>query len=90
MDFRSSISLDRVEEEDIRTILKIFPFSQVDFQEGVKYLCFLLKPNDYRKNDWNWLIEKLDIISKILWNICVSLKGILTLAKSIPKEILVY
>jgi len=29
-------------------------------EEGLKYLGFHLKPNDYKKPDWMWLLEKLD------------------------------
>jgi hypothetical protein len=57
---KSSIVFNEVEEEQIGTILKIFPFQRAAFQGGFKYLGFQLKPNDYRKRDWQWLVDKIE------------------------------
>jgi hypothetical protein len=34
------------------------PFECNGFIDGFKYLGFPLKPNEYGKNDWEWLVEK--------------------------------
>jgi hypothetical protein len=36
------------------------PFQVLELDVGLKYLGFQLKPNDYRKTDWMWLIAKLE------------------------------
>jgi hypothetical protein len=44
-----------------RLLISINPLSFPDsgFLEGIKYMGFQLKPNDYQKVDWRWLLEKL-------------------------------
>ena len=43
----------------------IFPFEPRPLDVGLKYLGFYLKPNGYKKNDWDWLIEKVEKRIKI-------------------------
>jgi hypothetical protein len=57
---KSNILFSRIEDEDIRHYLDILPFQTQTLEEGLKYLGFHLKPNDYRKNDWTWLLAKLE------------------------------
>jgi hypothetical protein len=38
----------------------LFPFEEKTIDEGLKYLGFTLKPNDYRKEDWSWILKKLE------------------------------
>jgi hypothetical protein len=47
------------EMEKIRYKLH-FPFEEKMIDEGLKYLGFTLKPNDYRKEDWSWILKKLE------------------------------
>ena len=47
-------------EPEVRNPTNFFPTPVSDLQEGIKYLGFHLKPNDYRKSDWKWLIGKLE------------------------------
>jgi hypothetical protein len=35
-------------------------FQSLHFNEGIKYLGFKLKLNNYVKNDWLWLAEKVE------------------------------
>ena len=58
--------------------------------EGLKYLGFHLKPNDYRKTDWMWLLEKLENILKVWSNKWLSRAAILVLIKSVLEAIPVY
>lgn len=46
--------------DEISYITTKFPFQLVDMEEGIKYLGFILKPNDYRKIDRMWLIAKIE------------------------------
>jgi hypothetical protein len=46
-------------------------------------LGFQLKPNSYRKEDWKWLIEKLEKILNDMSFRWLSKEGILTLTKSV-------
>jgi len=49
--YKSKISFYRMEKE-VEIFFKIvFPYKTLDFQEGIKYLGFHLKPNDHRKLD---------------------------------------
>jgi hypothetical protein len=57
---KSSITFSSLDEEETLYIVERLPFQVFDLDEGLKYLGFLLKPNDYRKIDWRWLIEKLE------------------------------
>jgi len=57
---KSNILFSWLKNEDIRYYLDLFPFQSLELEEGHKYLGFHLKPNDYRKNDWLWLLAKLE------------------------------
>ena len=48
-----------LEEEEMDWLNNIFIFPFVDMQAGLKYLGFILKPNDYNRKDWIGLLEKL-------------------------------
>ena len=66
------------------------PFIRASLDEGLKYMGFILKPNNYLKKDWLWLIEKLE---KRLhaWSHCwISRAGCLILVKSVLEAIPVY
>ena len=57
---RSSVTAHLLTVEEPHSLNITFPFLLVDINVGLKYLGFCLKPNDYLKQDWNWLIEKLE------------------------------
>ena len=48
---KSTLAFNRVEEEQVRETLQLFPFHKVDFQDGNKYLGLLLKSNDHRNKE---------------------------------------
>ena len=50
-----------LEEEVLRTFLELFPFQHFSLDDVIKYLGFRLKPNCYKKEDWNWLLAKLEV-----------------------------
>jgi hypothetical protein len=58
-----------------------FNIQFVSIDEGMKYLGFYIKPNNYRVADWKWLIQKVE--KRIgNWTFCwISLGGRLILTK---------
>jgi hypothetical protein len=57
---KSTISCYRIDEEDRDYFLNLFPYKRVDMDEELKFLGFYLKPNCYLKQDWNWLLVKVE------------------------------
>jgi hypothetical protein len=57
---------------------------------GMKYLGFHLKPNNYKKVDWLWLIEKLEKRLNIWSHKWLSKVGRLVLVKFVLEAIPVY
>eukprot|EP00253_Pinus_taeda_P024814 PITA_24814 len=68
----------------------VLPFQPSTLELPFKYLGFWLKPNDYKKEDWNWLIAKIE--SRIShWSFkWLSRAGRLTLIKAVLLAIPVY
>eukprot|EP00253_Pinus_taeda_P029650 PITA_29650 len=68
----------------------VLPFQPSMLELPFKYLGFWLKPNDYKKEDWNWLIAKIE--SRIShWSFkWLSRAGPLTLIKFVLLAIPVY
>ena len=54
--------LTKQEEQWYETIF-LFEIKMLDAE--IKYLGFQLKPNGYKKNDWDWFIEKIEEILNI-------------------------
>jgi hypothetical protein len=87
---KSTISTSELDEEEKEVYRRLFPFTLQDISQGIKYLGFQLKPNSYKKEDWKWLIAKLE---KRLnsWSFrWLSRAGRLTLTKSVLEAIPVY
>ena len=57
---KSTLSTHKLGAEESRHVSTTFPFQREDLDGGLKYLGFFLKPNDYLKKDWKWLLEKLE------------------------------
>ena len=74
----------------MRDLTNFFPVPVTDLLEGIKYLNFHLKPNDYIKSDWKWLIGKLEKRLLMWSNKWISREGRLTLVKSILEAIPIY
>jgi hypothetical protein len=87
---KSSITFSSLDEEETQYIAERLPFQVLDLNEGLKYLGFQLKPNDYRKSDWRWLIVKLEKRLKCWSHRWLSRAGRLVLVKSVLEAILVY
>jgi hypothetical protein len=87
---KSSILFSQTAEEHTQYYLDLLPFQTLNLEEGLKYLGFHLKPNDYRKTDWYWLLEKLEKRLKTWSNKWLSRAGRLVLIKSVLEAIPVY
>jgi hypothetical protein len=57
---KSTLSIHNMEEFFFLCYQTYFPYEQKDFDAGLKYTGFQLKPKCYRKEDWHWLIDKLE------------------------------
>ena len=87
---KSSITLASMDGGESLFITSRIPFRVFDLDEGFKYLGFQLKPNDYRKSYWLWLIAKLDKILKVWSHRWLSRDGRLVQVKAVLEAILVY
>jgi hypothetical protein len=57
---KSTLTTNLLSYEERGLFRQLFPFSEKTLEEGLKYLGFVLKPNDYMKEDWIWLLKKLE------------------------------
>jgi hypothetical protein len=57
-----------------------------DLEQGLKYLGFFLKPNQYKKCDWQWLIAKVEKKINTWCNRWLSRGGHLVLVKAVWKQ----
>ena len=76
--------------EEERVLSELFPFHTVHFEEGIHYLGFFIKPNYYRKQDWAWLLEKLDKWLKLWCHPWLMRADRLIMIKYLLDAILVY
>eukprot|EP00253_Pinus_taeda_P032437 PITA_32437 len=79
--------LDKLEKNQITSIL---PFDVLSMENPFKYLGFWLKPNAYRKQDWNWLVAKIEARISHWSYKWLSRAGRLTLIKSMLLAMPVY
>jgi hypothetical protein len=38
----------------------LIPYQWGNLEEGLKYLGFIINPNNYKKEDWQWLVGKVE------------------------------
>jgi hypothetical protein len=57
---KSSLTTNLLTEEESLVYQQHFPFEEKRIDDGLKYLGFILKPNDYKKEDLIWLLKKLE------------------------------
>jgi hypothetical protein len=67
-----------------------FNIQIVSLDQGIKYLGFFLKPNNYKVNECIWLIQKIEKRNGNWTFRWVSLGSRITLAKVVLQSILVY
>jgi len=87
---KSSITLSLLSMEDSLLITTRLPFRVFSLDEGLRYLGYQLKPNDYWKTDWGWLITKIEKRLKGWSHRWLSRVGRLLLIKAVLEAILVY
>jgi len=79
-----------VPDDDLLYMIAKFPYHAQSIDDGMKYMGFYLKPNDYKKAGWRWLIGKLEK-QILLWSHrWLSRAGRLVLIKSVLEAIPVY
>jgi hypothetical protein len=74
----------------LNRVVEIFGILVSPLDQGMKYLGFFLKPNDYRVNDWHWLLQKVEKKIGHWTSRWLSLGGRLVLVNSVLQNMLVY
>lgn len=87
---KSSLYTCRLSKQRKNTISKILSLQAEDLGPCLKYLPFMLKANDYQKNDWLWLLAKFERKVNAWCNKWLSRVRQLVLVKAILEAILVY
>lgn len=87
---RSFFLYNIIQEEELQSLKAMFPIEFIPLNEGFKYLGYFLKPNNYKKADWLWLLKKVETKIKHWTHRWLSLGGRLVLVKSVLESILVY
>jgi hypothetical protein len=87
---KSCFIAQNIEPDLARNLSTVFNIHFQVFDDGMKYLGYFLKENNYRVADWNWLIKKIE--KRIgSWSFrWLSLGGRVVLAKAVLQSILVY
>lgn len=68
----------------------IFSFQHLDFEGGLRYTGFILKPNNYGKEDWRWLLYKIEHMISFWCNGWICRGGKLVLIKYVLEAIPVF
>lgn len=87
---KSSIFMALMDPMDKQYLLTSFPFPSKHIDEGFEYLGFPIKPNDYRKKDWDWLVAKIERRINLCSHKWISRVVHLVLIKSCVEAIMVY
>jgi len=87
---KSTLTENMTQVEDLRFMTEALPFKVESLDRGLKYLGFLLKPNKYLKEDWLWLVGKIERRISSWSHRWLSRAGRLTLIKSVLEAIPVY
>jgi hypothetical protein len=87
---KSTIFLPNVEEEFRNIFSNRFNFPLQALGEGIKYLGFMSKPNNYGIANQSWLLSKKERKNNHRCNWWISIGGRLVLIKSLIEEVPVY
>jgi hypothetical protein len=56
---KSTFHHSGIQGEVLDNFKEIFPYNFVDLSEGFRYLGYFLKPDNYKAEDWRWLMQSL-------------------------------
>jgi hypothetical protein len=87
---KSCTLINKCSDAEENSFLNVLLAQKKFLEDGVKYLGFLLKPDQYRKAHWDWLIRKVESRISIWVFRMLSRKGWLILLKSIFESIPMY
>jgi len=87
---KSSVTLSSLSREESHYITTRLPFRVFDLDESLKHLGFQMKPNDYQKTEWRWLIAKLEKRLKCWSHRWLSRLERLVLVKTVLEAIPIY
>jgi hypothetical protein len=79
-----------IQQEVIDSFKDIFPYNFVDLSEGFRYLGYFLKSDNYKAEDWRWLISKFEKRLNLWCNRWLSLGGRYVLIKVVLESQPVY
>jgi hypothetical protein len=79
---KSCMLLNNISDGEASSFLSLIPAQRRNFDEGFKYLGFQLKPDNYKKGDWLWLICKVEARIYVWTNRLLSRGGRIVLIKS--------
>jgi hypothetical protein len=80
---KSTLSMWDIPEHEKGYFSQLFPYQVIDMDQGLKYLGFHLKPNLYKKGDWQWLVAKVEKKINHWCNQWLSRGGRLVLVKAV-------
>eukprot|EP00253_Pinus_taeda_P034952 PITA_34952 len=87
---KSQVCVAGYNRRECNSMSILFPFHLQPLASPFKYLGFWLKPDAYKKEDWNWLIAKIEARISHWSYRWLSRAGRLTLLKSVLLAIPVY
>ena len=87
---KSSLLFTRLDDYELTSLMNVFSFPMVNFDNGMEYLGFHLKPCRYYIKDWDSLIAKVEKRIKNWSFRWLSKEGKLTLVKSVLEAIPVF
>jgi len=87
---KSTFICHDISQEILNQIQSFLPFIDGDFELGMKYSGFLLKPNKYLVKDWYWLIKNVEHKINVWCYRWLSLGVRITLVNYVLSNILVY
>jgi hypothetical protein len=79
-----------VDPEILQSLKDLLHFSCKDLAVGFKYLGYLMKPDCYKSEDWQWLIDKFESRINHWCNKWLSLGGHFVLIKDVLESLSVY
>ena len=87
---KSILIHSNMDSTSLSILTSIPPYKLFDLQTRFNFLGYNLKPNDYRIQNWHWLLEKFENRIKNWTFRLLSISGRLTLIKVVLTSIHVY